>query len=345
MIPYILTDGGVSLAFEGKTVSVAASDSQYEKLIAAIVAQDDEAIETALTTKAEILQTAANVAFKHGFVTIRDGAVYYDGKIVDTTLTQRMLDMLDKGFDLKPMANFLMKLQLNPSYRAVNDLYTFLEKGRMPLTPNGRFLAYKAVRADFKDIHSGTFDNSIGQVVEMLRNQVDEDPNATCSAGLHVCSFEYLPNFAHADGHVVVVAVDPADVVSIPTDYNNSKMRVCRYEVIEEVEGWYTDRRNTLADTFVLGNNDFAGEEEAGEGEFRDGFDNEEDEDTPNYRYEVEYFIAGGDWEYDADFDEEYDATSAADALSKTYRAVRVVRRNDDAYDDDGITIYEVTAP
>jgi len=30
----------------------------------------------------------------------------------------------------------------------------------------------------------------------------------------------------------VLVKVNPKDVVSVPVDYNNTKMRVCRYEVI-----------------------------------------------------------------------------------------------------------------
>jgi hypothetical protein len=63
----------------------------------------------------------------------------------------------------------------------------------------------------------------------MDRSKVDDDPNNTCSKGLHVASLPYLQ---HYPGSVtVLVKVNPANVVSIPTDYNNSKMRVCEYEV------------------------------------------------------------------------------------------------------------------
>ena len=102
-------------------------------------------------------------------------------------------------------------------------------------------MAYKAVRSDFKDIHSGTFDNSVGQTVSMPRNAVDDDKNRTCSAGLHFCSFEYLPHFAHANGHVVLVKINPRDVVAIPADYNDTKGRTCRYEVTGEYEGYYKE--------------------------------------------------------------------------------------------------------
>jgi hypothetical protein len=76
-------------------------------------------------------------------------------------------------------------------------------------------------------------DNSVGQVVEMERNQVDDDQNRTCSTGLHFCSQEYLNHFSGE--HTMIVKINPADVVSIPNDYNDSKGRACRYEVIGEL--------------------------------------------------------------------------------------------------------------
>jgi hypothetical protein len=77
-------------------------------------------------------------------------------------------------------------------------------------------------------------DNSIGRVVEMERNMVDDNRDNTCSAGLHFCSHSYLQSFS--GDRTVIVKIDPADVVSIPSDYNNAKGRTCRYEVIGEVE-------------------------------------------------------------------------------------------------------------
>jgi hypothetical protein len=124
-------------------------------------------------------------------------------------------------------------LMANPSYRAVNELYGFLEKNNLPITSDGHFLAYKKVREDYKDCHSGTFDNSVGKVVEMERNQVNDNKEQTCSAGLHFCSEGYLRHFGGE--RVMILKINPRDVVSIPTDYNDSKGRCCRYEVIGEV--------------------------------------------------------------------------------------------------------------
>jgi hypothetical protein len=124
-------------------------------------------------------------------------------------------------------------LMSNPSHRAVTELYKFLEKGNLPITNDGHFLAYKKVRKDYKDCHTGTMDNSIGQIVEMERNQVDDKAENTCSSGLHFCSREYLDHFGGE--RTVILKINPADVVSIPTDYNASKGRACRYEVIGEL--------------------------------------------------------------------------------------------------------------
>jgi len=84
-------------------------------------------------------------------------------------------------------------------------------------------------------------DNSVGNVLEMPRNEVDADKDRTCSTGLHFCSYDYLKSF-HGE-RVVVLKINPKDVVSIPSDYNNSKGRTCRYEVVDEIE---LDRKGGL---------------------------------------------------------------------------------------------------
>jgi hypothetical protein len=115
-----------------------------------------------------------------------------------------------------------------------------VEKNDHPITESGNFIAYKRVRGSFKDIHSNTMDNTVGSLVEMPRNQVNEDSSQTCSYGLHVANWEYAhTQFASSDPATDVmleVEVDPADVVAIPADYNNAKMRVCKYKVLGVVD-------------------------------------------------------------------------------------------------------------
>jgi hypothetical protein len=77
--------------------------------------------------------------------------------------------------------------------------------------------------------------NAPGQVLEMERNEVDDDQNRTCSTGLHFCSESYLSCFGDSTSRTVIVKINPRDVVSIPNDYNNAKGRACRYEVVGEL--------------------------------------------------------------------------------------------------------------
>lgn len=258
MVPSIITENSITVFVGAKPLSFDKTSPVYAVLVEAVKA--DASAEEIL----EIVESAQR-ELEHSFEKIEgtgvevsdDGIVRLNGEPVHSSLTERMFDMRKEGFDLKPMAKFLENLALNPSYRAVRELYTFLEVGKMPITPDGCFLAFKAVREDYKDIHSGTFDNSIGQVVSMPRNQVDEDSGRTCSAGLHVCSFDYLPSFAHANGHVVLCKVNPRDVVAIPQDYNNTKMRVCQYEVVSEYADYYKEHANTLGNSVLSSMDDY----------------------------------------------------------------------------------------
>jgi hypothetical protein len=238
-INFIKTPQSLNIVFTrtGQHKNVSVSDPLYADVLEAIKSGADEDTVLAIFERAAAAVKAATQITPR--ISIAHGVVTFDGQALDNSLTQRMLQMLDEGFDLVPMGKFLENLMANPSFRAVQELYSFLEKGKMPITPDGHFMAYKAVRVDFKDIHSGTMDNSVGRVVSMPRNAVDDDKNRTCSSGLHFCSFDYLPHFANANGHVMLVKINPADVVSIPADYNDTKGRACRYEVVGEHEGYY----------------------------------------------------------------------------------------------------------
>lgn len=178
-----------------------------------------------------------------GKVTVREGKVIYRDDRGETELhnvvAERIIWMLSEKFDVKPMMLFLEHLMENPSYRSVGDVYRFMEKNKMGITPDGYILAYKKVRPNYTDIHSGTFNNRPGQKPSMRRNEVEDNPDVLCSNGLHVCSYSYLPQFGSGyDARVVVCKVNPKDVVSVPVDHDDAKMRVCEYEVLYEAENY-----------------------------------------------------------------------------------------------------------
>lgn len=175
--------------------------------------------------------------FSQGLLTVdvSTETIFYNGYPVSNSLTNRIIHMVTlKGVEgAKSLINFLEKLMENPSYRAVNSLYDFLNHNDIEINEAGNFYAWKRVTSDYKDCYTKTIDNSVGAEPSMPRNLVNEDPNQTCSYGLHVAARSYLK---HYNGAIVIKCeVDPRDVVAIPRDYNNAKMRTCRYKVVEDV--------------------------------------------------------------------------------------------------------------
>lgn len=228
MLAKIITPSGVTVHLSGYAPFTMTRDHKlFNELESALKFDDEEWI-------IDIIHMANKVEeFTLGNVKVVDGELFYKGQPLHGTLTDRILSIMGEGEDATYLLKFLENLMLNPSYRSREQLYGFLENcADMPITEDGRFIAYKWVNDDYTDCHTKSIDNSVGSVVTMPRSMVDDDPNRTCSAGLHVCSRGYTK----FGTRLMLVAVNPKDVVSVPTDYNNSKMRVCQYEVIQEIE-------------------------------------------------------------------------------------------------------------
>lgn len=173
-----------------------------------------------------------------GVINVTRSGVTFNGELIDGALANRLMDVLDAGFNLGPWVRFAENVFQNPAEYAREELYDWLAKSDLPITDDGHFIAYKVVRDDYKDIHSGKFDNSPGQIVQLQgRHQVNPDRTQHCSEGLHFCSKEYLPSFGYDSSgrRVLLLKINPADVVSIPDDYNFTKGRCWRYEVLEEI--------------------------------------------------------------------------------------------------------------
>jgi hypothetical protein len=228
MFPYILQGSNIVIVVDGKPHTVNKTHISYEKLRDAIKANDQELVRELINPRAIV------VKYAKGNVSINGDEFMWRDTPMNTTLGNKMIAMLKEGFPVDPLVEFMHNLMQNPSKRAVDELYGFLEKGQLPITPDGYFLAYKKVNDNYTDCHTGKISNHVGAVVEMERNAVDDNRDQTCSTGLHFCSQEYLKSFGGA--RTMILKINPRDVVSIPKDYNDSKGRCCRYEVIGELD-------------------------------------------------------------------------------------------------------------
>ena len=225
--PYLIQGSNITVIIGNQPHTISKTHITYERVKEAIKAGDWETVKDVIEPRKMVLN------YGRGHVSIQGETLFWKDKELHSSLATRMITMLQEGFPIEPMVAFMENLMANPSRQAVQELYGFLEKNNLPITPDGHFLAYKRVRGDYLDCHSGTMDNSVGNVVEMERNEVDDNRNNTCSNGLHFCSHSYLSHFG--GDRTVIVKINPRDVVSIPSDYNDAKGRACRYEVIGEV--------------------------------------------------------------------------------------------------------------
>lgn len=229
MINYHVLDGSVVLNYDGKTKVISNDDARYNKVLASIRANTLEEI-------------PAIVEIERGFnrdgIELVDGLLHANGTPMPSELSERILKFKEQELPFEPLLNFWDNLKKNPSFNARKMLFKFLEHNGHPLTSDGCFIAYRGVTDDFKDVHTGSFDNKVGSVCEMPRDAVDDNPNNTCSSGLHVACHSYAKGFGPK---LIEVKVNPADVVAVPVDYNGTKMRTCRFEVVAEGENERTD--------------------------------------------------------------------------------------------------------
>lgn len=229
---FLIQGNNIILVLGGKSHTISKdSHMNYDKIVDALKSQQWDNLSDLVEPKKAIIN------FGKGNVTIDGDELLWKGEAFNNALSRRMIDMYTEGFSIDPMIKFMDNLMKNPSKRSVTQLYGFMEKNNMPITEDGYLLAYKKVKSDYTDLHTGNFDNSVGQIVEMERNTVDDNPDQTCSTGLHFCSESYLSGFGSATDPVMILKINPADVVSIPSDYNGAKGRCCKYEVVAEVHG------------------------------------------------------------------------------------------------------------
>jgi hypothetical protein len=269
--PYLIQGDNIVLVIDNVQHTVNRSHIGYDKIKTAIKDGDWETVRKTVNPERML------VSFGNGNIEVQGNRLFWQGRELNNSLVRKIIAMIEEGFDVEPLANFMNNLMQNPSMTAVNELYRFLEVGNLPITPDGCFLAFKKVRDDYMDVHSGTVLNKPAPlltqqqadampmkggrrnetvvdvidgetVVSMPRNAVDDQRQNTCSHGLHFCSLDYLNHF---DGdRIVIVKINPADVVSIPADYNNTKGRTWRYTITGELE---TDPAEALKGAVQVG--------------------------------------------------------------------------------------------
>lgn len=242
----------------GATVLVAAGDPAYSSVRGYLVdgrGQDfgkvREMVDAVRVTVKEALAGAVSIV-DGDEADVADSYRIKHGDPVEEVLLATALRLTQENTDLAPLGRFLKRLERNPSPASRSQLFGWLKAGGFTITTEGLIVGYKSVRNDGLSAHAGREEVTVvrqdgttetvtgnvpypvGATVWMPRHLVDDDRDSACSVGLHVGTYSYAQNFSQK---MLVVLVDPADVVSVPTDCSAQKMRVCRLRVAAQHDG------------------------------------------------------------------------------------------------------------
>lgn len=238
---YISNNTGIIFFFNGKPLKVEKGSSQYARIIKAFDLPEQDQEEAI----SEILNQKSGVFAQDGFHVSPENVFYKEDRL-PTVLANKVRSLIEEGLPISIFAKFWDNLKKNPSSSSVRELYDFLAYKELPITEDGCFLAYKGLQSDFWSISGnintkvikgkvdsqGRIFNGVGEEIEVERYMVDDNREHHCSFGLHAGSLDYARGFSR--GKLVVVKINPKDVVSVPTDYDCQKCRVTAYTVVSE---------------------------------------------------------------------------------------------------------------
>ena len=242
--PYIVSEDTATLLYEGKPYTLNSSHANFAPFKSALVEGDFETAINYLDIKKQIKE------FADGELKVENGSVYYYGTQLHGKVVDKLLELLESGLKLgSPFVKFVKNLLDNPSNNSVEELYDFLSYKSLPIDDDGYVIGYKGVCSDgwskSGNTHTivlqgevnerGQIKNEVGDTIEVQRRSVDDNRQNQCSHGLHIGSFDYANNWA-SDGKLLLVRFNPRDAVSVPQDAECQKLRVCKYEVLEEIE-------------------------------------------------------------------------------------------------------------
>jgi hypothetical protein len=161
--------------------------------------------------------------------------VFFNGSEVNSKLSAMLVEMFMSGNDFEPLRNFMIKALSNRDATEADVLYDFVIKNKLPITPDGDFLAFKATLANGFDRHSGTVQYRIGEYLHVTN--FNPDKRTQCGSGLHVGGRNYVKGYGHTDDAYWIVKVNPADTVFYRADASDGKMRVSKLFVYAQCFG------------------------------------------------------------------------------------------------------------
>lgn len=269
IITYTITgsDNGTQAAVvfgDGQTKTISDTHSNF-KLIKGLLEDKPEGYAAKVHELVNVVNTL-NKRFQSlsPRVTTDGSDLFFDGDAIDGSLSkyilklhredaERTVSFLNGGVDnsdqgqvtWEALVKFLELLYSNPNPQSRESLYGFITRHGLTIRKDGHFIAYKGLNSEFGSInrgygivdgveHNGSLPNKPGSTLRFPRKDVESNTAVGCARGLHAGTHRYASNWAQ--GKLVAVAINPMNVVSVPDDSSYQKIRVCEYEILNEVD-------------------------------------------------------------------------------------------------------------
>lgn len=234
----IITDNGISTVIEGRPYSVGKDHLKYKEILKTLKSKDgDKFIELYLLgSKSVKIKESSGFKVSSSLVVGYEN-ITWNGTEIRNSIVEKILRLQKEGQDVGPISLFLEKT-LSLSKENAEALFLFVESKGLPISEDGDLLAWKVVNSNYKDKHTGKVDNSVGVTVpEIPRSLCDSSRENPCSLGYHVGNLAYSGpqgTFQGSGDKTVIVKFNPSNVVSVPSDVRQNKIRVTQYTVVED---------------------------------------------------------------------------------------------------------------
>lgn len=233
-----------------------------------------------MSPEAKVQEQINSSYYLSSSLSIRDGHIFFGDNRLEETLATHMMSLLDEENTPKDekmwrsYVKFLDNLHQNANEDIRKQLFRWMEYENKAgngfgITEDGCLVGYKGCGGTILEPmskftgfaivdgeeYNGHIPNRVGSVIQMPRSAVQNDPSVGCSVGLHVGTRDYAVKWAPI---LLLVKVNPRDVVSVPYECDSQKMRVCEYTVLkvtdasEEHKMFYADETDYNEDFDAL---------------------------------------------------------------------------------------------
>jgi len=241
---YLLSSNFLTIFVGNVHRQINSKDNRYSKAIAFIKARDWKNLMELLD------QPAALAKYSDGKLQVYDNEVHYDGQLVRSTESQKILEFMKQGLPIEPLCRYLNNVYMNTDVNVRERLYKFIENNNLAITERGSFLVFKLVKENGTPYYShGQLQNEKGEWIDAVykigetyyydKKRIVKSSNECSTEGIYVGNKTYWnqgfdeQDRYTGDGRMLIAEVYPQDVENVP-HADCTKIVVSKLKIVDE---------------------------------------------------------------------------------------------------------------